>query len=207
MFKWVVALVLAAAMSLPALADGEYRRHRYYQPHYYIYLPPERHVIEVVQPPWSGNFIINGSRFTAKTPACWRWAAGERIRLLAGDWNGAADEARWALDAGAGESDSPIGRYAAALAALVLGDWVDARVHADHARTSAEFPGEVADALAFIAAEDVVGYTQAVEDVRESFETRTEYLEDIPVADTVLVLQALARRRGMAAELESPLLP
>ena len=88
MFKWVVALVLAAAMSLPALADGEYRRHRYYQPHYYIYLPPDRHVIEVVQPPWSGNFIINGSRFTAKTPACWRWAAGERIRLLAGDWNG-----------------------------------------------------------------------------------------------------------------------
>jgi hypothetical protein len=45
-------------------------------------------VIEVVQPPWSGNFIINGTRFTAKTPACWRWAAGERIRLLAGDWNG-----------------------------------------------------------------------------------------------------------------------
>jgi hypothetical protein len=88
MFKWVVALVLAAAMSLPALADGEYRRHRYYQPHYYIYLPPERHVIEVVQPPWSGNFIINGTRFTGKTPACWRWAAGERIRLLVGDWNG-----------------------------------------------------------------------------------------------------------------------
>ena len=105
------------------------------------------------------------------------------------------------------ESDSPIGRYAAALAALVLGDWTVARVHADHARTSTEFPGEVADALAFIAAEDVVGYTQAVEDVLESFETRTEYLEDIPVADTVLVLQALARRRGMAAELESPLLP
>ena len=88
MFKWVVALVLAASMSLPALADGEYRRYRYYQPHYYIYLPPDRHVIEVVQPPWSGNFIINGSRFTAKTPACWRWAAGERIRLIAGDWNG-----------------------------------------------------------------------------------------------------------------------
>jgi hypothetical protein len=70
------------------LADGEYRRYRHYNPTYYIYLPPERHVIEVVQPPWSGNFIINGARFTAKTPACWRWAAGERIRLLAGDWNG-----------------------------------------------------------------------------------------------------------------------
>ena len=41
----------------------------------------------------------------------------------------------------------------------------------------------------------------------ESFETREAYLEDVPVADTVLVLQALAARRGMAAELESSLLP
>ena len=32
-------------------------------------------------------------------------------------------------------------------------------------------------------------------------------LEDIPVADTVLVLQSLAARRGFAAELSSPLLP
>ncbi len=86
MFKWVVAFALTVSVCLPAFADGEYRRHRYYHPH--IYLPPERHVIEVVQPPWSGNFIINGTRFTAKTPACWRWAAGERIRLIAGDWNG-----------------------------------------------------------------------------------------------------------------------
>ena len=43
-----------------------------------------------------------------------------------------------------------------------------------------------------IAAEDVVGYVEAVESVLESFETRDEYLEDVPVADTVLVLQALA---------------
>jgi len=43
--------------------------------------------------------------------------------------------------------------------------------------------------------------------VLESFETREEYLEDIPVADTVLILQALAARRGFAVELSSPLLP
>jgi len=36
---------------------------------------------------------------------------------------------------------------------------------------------------------------------------RDEYLEDIPVGDTVLVLQALTGRRAMAAELSSPLLP
>jgi hypothetical protein len=39
-------------------------------------------------PPYSGNFIINGARFTARTPACFGWAAGERITLIAGDWNG-----------------------------------------------------------------------------------------------------------------------
>ena len=78
---------------------------------------------------------------------------------------------------------------------------------AGYARTHETFPSEVGDALASIAAEDVVGYTEAVESVLESFETRDEYLEDIPVADTVLVLQALAGRRGMAAELESELLP
>jgi len=61
--------------------------------------------------------------------------------------------------------------------------------------------------LAFLAAEDVSGYTHAVESVLDSFETREEYLEDIPVADTVLVLQALAARRGLAVELSSSLLP
>jgi hypothetical protein len=53
----------------------------------------------------------------------------------------------------------------------------------------------------------VLGYTEAVEAVLESFETRSEFLEDMPVADTVIVLQALAGRRGMAVALASPLLP
>jgi hypothetical protein len=65
----------------------------------------------------------------------------------------------------------------------------------------------VGDALAFVAAGDVLGYTEAVESVLESFERRDDYLEDVPVADTVLVLQALATRRGMRVPLESPLLP
>ena len=69
------------------------------------------------------------------------------------------------------------------------------------------FPHDVGDALAYLAAQDVVGYIEAIEDVLESFAAREEYLEDMPVADTVLVLQALARRRGIEAELSSPLLP
>ena len=141
-------------------------------------------------------------------PCSWGRPLGAmKARLLAGDDVGAAADARWALDAGAAESDTPIGRYAAALALLTLGDDAAARPHADELRRHGAFPHDVADALALLAAEDVVGYTQAVESVLESFATRDAYLEDIPVADTVLVLQALAARRGLAAELSSPLLP
>lgn len=61
--------------------------------HRHIVLPPERHVVEVVTPPYSGNFIINGTRFTGAVPACLRWSAGERIKLLAGDWHGRCTEA------------------------------------------------------------------------------------------------------------------
>ena len=97
------------------------------------------------------------------------------------------------------------GRPIGAIKARILaGDWNGA---ADDARADETFPSEVADALAFLAADDAVGYVEAVEAVLESFETRDEYLEDMPVADTVLVLQALAARRGMAAKLESELLP
>jgi hypothetical protein len=127
--------------------------------------------------------------------------------ILAGDWEGAEDAARWALEGGAAEAESPIGRYAAALALLVLDRPAEARRHADEIRTRDDFPNDVGDALAFIAAQDVDGYELAVESVLESFEKRDDYLEDLPVADTVLVLQALAKRRGMAAELSSPLLP
>jgi hypothetical protein len=142
-------------------------------------------------------------------PESWGRPIGAvKARLLAGDLEAARDEARFALDAGAAESDSPIGRYAAALACLVLGDDEQARVHADAIRTREDFPQAVGDALAYLAAgTDRIGYIDAVEDVLASFETRDDYLEDVPVADTVIVLQALAEQRELAAELSSPLLP
>jgi hypothetical protein len=93
------------------------------------------------------------------------------------------------------------------MALLVVGRDEEARVLADGLRTHEGFPSDVGDALATLAAQDVIAYAEAVESVLDSFEARDEYLEDLPVADTVLVLQALAGRRGMAAELSSPLLP
>jgi hypothetical protein len=141
-------------------------------------------------------------------PGSWGRPIGMlKARMLAEDWSGAEADARWTLEQGAADAETPIGRYAGCLALLVLARDDEARVLADGLRTHDDFPPAVGDALAMIAAEDPVGYIEAIETVLESFETRDEYLEDLPVADTVLVLQALAARRNMAAELSSPLLP
>jgi len=40
-----------------------------------------------------------------------------------------------------------------------------------------------------------------------TFEERDRYLEDVPVADTVLTLQLLARPRGLEIPHSSPVLP
>src|SRR5919202_482213 len=147
-------------------------------------------------------------RFDDAPPGGWGRAEGMiKSRVLAGDWPAAERDARFALEQGAAEAESPIGRYAACLALLVLGRDAEARRLADELRTEDGFPHDVGDALATIAAHDRVGYVEAVESVLESFETRDEYLEDVPVADTVGVFQELAERRDLAAELSSPLLP
>jgi hypothetical protein len=146
--------------------------------------------------------------FADAPPGSWGRPIGAiKSLVLAGDWAGAEDAARWALDEGAAKAESPIGRYAAVLALLVLGRDEEARLHADAIRLRDDFPQAVGDALAFIASRDVIGYTHAVEAVLESFERRDEYLENMPVADTVIVLQAFAARRSLAADLESSGLP
>jgi hypothetical protein len=142
-------------------------------------------------------------------PGSWgRPVAILKARILDRDWSAAERDAAWTLEARAGEAASPIGRYAAVLAHAVLGEWEAMRVLADALRTAEGFPADVGDALAYVAAQDPVGYAEAIGSVLESFETREEYLEDLPAADTVLVLQTLAERRGLVpAELESELLP
>jgi hypothetical protein len=146
--------------------------------------------------------------FPDAPPGSWGRPIGAiKSLVLADDWPAAEEAARWALDAGVAEAETPIGRYAACLALLVLGRDDETRPVAALLRGRDDFPADVADALAATAAADRQSYFEAVESVLASFETRQEYLEDIPVADTVIVLQALAGRRGISAELASPLLP
>jgi hypothetical protein len=140
-------------------------------------------------------------------PGSWgRLIGAIKSRILAGDWEGAEADARWALEAKPAESGSPIGVYAAALAHLTLAEDAQALPLALELQ-KADFPYHVADALAALAAHDGEVYAAAAVRVLESFEAREEYLEDIPVADTVIVLEALAARRGLAPGLHSPLLP
>jgi hypothetical protein len=154
-----------------------------------------------------------------RAAATWRqsWSGGEswgrpigalKASLLARDERALAELAPWTLSLGTATADSPIGRYAATLALLALGRWPEARHVAESLREREDFPHDVADALAYIAAHDVVGYIEAVESIVESFETRDDYLEDIAVADTALVLQELAKRRDIEHALPaSPVLP
>jgi hypothetical protein len=140
-------------------------------------------------------------------PDSWgRPIAAMKALLLAGA--DASEAARWALEAGAAEAESPIGRYAGTLALLVLGRDVEARNLGATLRDRDDFPGSVADAVVEIAALDRTEYAIAVEDVLASFEARSDFLEDARVADTVLVLQSLARRRDLEVDLPaSELLP
>jgi hypothetical protein len=154
-----------------------------------------------------------------RAAARWResWRDGEawgrpigalKASLLAGDEEAVEELARWALELDTASAASPIGRYAAALALLALRRPQEARHVATTLRERDDFPRDVADALATIAAEDVVGYAEAVESVVASFETREAFLEDARVADTALVLDLLARRCGVEVELpESDVLP
>jgi hypothetical protein len=131
-----------------------------------------------------------------------------KASLLAGDDAAAEELALWTIGLRAATTESPIGRYAATLALLVLERWADARHVAESLQARADFPSDVADALAFVSAHDPVAYVEAVESVVRSFETRSEFLEDVPVADTALVLDRLAARRGIVHSLpESPTLP
>ncbi|RDI75772.1 hypothetical protein Gocc_0191 [Gaiella occulta] len=145
----------------------------------------------------------------AAPPGSWgRPIAALRCRLLAGDVRGAAEDGRLTLEAGAASADGPIAAYATVLALLALGRDEEALAPARGLVGRDDFVEPVADALVALAAGDEPAYDRAVRQVLLSFEARDAFLEHTPVADTVLVLDALARSRGFAtAPLTSPLLP
>ena len=130
-----------------------------------------------------------------------------KARLIAGDFEGARADARWAIEVGAGESESPIGRYAAALARLVLAEDAAAAALVPTFAEAESIPPAVSGSLGALAANDASAYEGAIRALVLDFEAREEFLEDVPVADTVLALQALAVERAISVSLTSSVLP
>ena len=141
-------------------------------------------------------------------PESWGRPIGAmKSRLIAGDVEDAREDALWALEDGAAESESPIGRYAAALAHLVLGEDAESGVLAETLQGRDDFPQSVAATVVALSAGDASGYEEAIRALLADFEGREVFLEAIPVADTVLALQKLAPSRGIDVLLSSSLLP
>jgi hypothetical protein len=128
----------------------------------------------------------------AATAAWGRPIGAMKALLIAGD--DASDAARWTLDAGAAQAESPIGRYAGTLALLVVERDEEATELA--ATLDEDFPDDVEAALSALGRHDLARYRMAVASLRRSFEQQEEFLEDVPVCDTALALDVLGARRG-----------
>jgi hypothetical protein len=141
-------------------------------------------------------------------PGSWGRCIGPlKALLLGGDVHGAERDARLTLELGAAAAPSTTARYAAVLALLVLGRDEEAGSLAEPLHGAEGFPPATAQALVALARGDGAAYAEAVGVVLRTFETRDRFLEDVPVADTVMTLQLLARARGLAVSLRSPRLP
>jgi hypothetical protein len=132
---------------------------------------------------------------SAATDAWGRPIAALKALLIAGE--DPVEVAQWALDAEATRAESPIGRYAGTLALLVLDR--DEEAAALAAGLGEAFPGDVAAALAALAKREAEAFGAAVAAIRRDFESREDFLEDVPVSDTALALEALATRRTLRA--------
>ena len=106
-----------------------------------------------------------------------------------------------------GPVDSPAAGWALALAALADGDDDAARRAADGMLAGSEAFGRAAGAVAALARRDRPAYAGMLAAIVTDFERRTEHLTGVPIADTALVLDRLAERRGMAVHPRSALLP
>ncbi len=105
------------------------------------------------------------------------------------------------------EPDSPPGWWALALAALADGDDETARRAADGMLAGSEAFGRAGGAVAALARRDRSAFGEMLGAIVADFEGRDEHLTGVAIADTALVLDRLAERRGLAVHPHSALLP
>ena len=102
---------------------------------------------------------------------------------------------------------TPPACWARALAYLADGNDARAQRAADGMRAGSEAFGRAADAISALVAGDRQAFAAAQQAIVADFEARDTHLTGVAIADTALVLDRLAERRGLAAHPESDLLP
>jgi hypothetical protein len=125
--------------------------------------------------------------------------------VLAGEGRDQADYVRAVLGEQVG--DSPTVAYASAIAALIVGDDAGAELWAARMRGGSDAFDRTADAIAGLAAGDPAAFAVAIEAIVRDFESRADHLTGVAIADTAVMLELLAERRGISADVDSPLLP
>lgn len=128
-----------------------------------------------------------------------------KASLLAGGGSQQAEYVRSAL--GDRDPESSTASYAQALAALILGEDRAAGLWAARMIAGDEAFARTGEAIAALAANDEARYAAAIEAIVHDFEQRSDHLTGVAIADTALMLEALAGRRGLAVAIESPVLP
>ena len=128
-----------------------------------------------------------------------------KAAVLAGDAAGAAEETRVALEGDPDAAGSPVASYVLAVAALVLGDDDAVAPLADVMEARGDAFERTGTALRALAAGDGPAYAAAVAAIEADFAERDEHLTGVAIADTAIMLEIIARERGLAAELDSPL--
>lgn len=103
--------------------------------------------------------------------------------------------------------DSPTASYARALAWLIAGN-DDAAARASRGmHGGSDAFDRTAEAIAALAAGERRRYVDALAQIVRDFEDRSEHLTGLAVADTALVLECLAARRGVSAGIASRVMP
>ena len=133
-----------------------------------------------------------------------------KAAVLAGEGPAAA---HYALRVLGSQGDSPTSWYAVGIAALSTGDDVLALTAGREMRDgaidleAAEAFERTAEAISALAYRNAKRYASALAAIIADFESRSEHLTGVPIADTALMLECLAAERGIAAKPDSPLAP
>jgi hypothetical protein len=128
-----------------------------------------------------------------------------KAAVIGGGAGPAADEVRAALDGDPDAAGSPVASYVLAVAALVAGDDDAVAPLADVMEPRGGAFERTATALRALAAGDGAAYAAAATAIEADFAAREDHLTGVAIADTAIMLELIARERGLAAGLDSPL--